>query len=917
MITNDFKCDLIICTETRTTADILDSEISIQGYETIRSDSPSRHSGGVVVYKRAGVKVNVVQNFVNGYDNVLVFDVENSPCRGEWIAVYHSPNSPHAAFIDHFVNIVEENYVNGKLCYICGDFNVNMHDNNPIQTNKLRLTRFAHDYSLKQCVKKSTRVTQVSSTIIDLFFTNDNLAKIEVDEDILVADHKAILMRKKSTKKNYERIRIDDRSAYSPEAFSELLISCLSNTVEENFELQQATRSLYESMEASANMLISNKFVIPSYSKRWFTTELSQLRNKEKIAHQRAQLLNDTESWESYRKIRNSYNKKLRNAKNDEIKNVIVQNKGDMSRLWKELKKIFNNSSVVPDYVKFDDQLLGNYEDIANRFNEFFINSIIDIHGSIQPLQLQLPRNERINSWNKFTLVNKKQVCDIIDNIKKKTGVNNVNKDVLRTAFNVCGDFVLKIYNSSLSEGIFPDVLKFTIVHPIPKVKGTNKADEFRPVNSASPLDKVLQTAVKIQLENHLSVNKILSDVQSGFRGKHSCETSINLILLSWKEAIMNKKKIIAVFLDLRRAFETVDRNILIEILHLYGLSGTVLEWFRSWLTNRRQYTKFRDNCSIEIANDLGIPQGTPLSCILFILYINELPNCLIHCRINLFADDTLIWIESDDVQGAVNMMNEDLERVGKFLQMLKLKLNTSKTKYMALGFNCNEYDLKIQIDSCDIDKVNVMKYLGVMIDKNLLFNENIDYLNKKIGKKVAFLGRVKKKMDQDTRLLFYKTIISPHFDYCSTVLMMANETQIDRLQKQQNRALRIILNEDRRTNIHSMLTTLSLLDVKQRICFNVLVMMYKGCNGLLPDYLCRHFSLVGDTQPYNLRNNNLIRPPSYRTNAAQNQLIYKGSLMYNELLKQYPVCDNLKNFKKIAEEFVKTKYSSHRVPEP
>lgn len=215
---------------------------------------------------------------------------------------------------------------------------------------------------------------------------------------------------------------------------------------------------------------------------------------------------------------------------------------------------------------------------------------------------------------------------------------------------------------------------------------------------------------------------------------------------------------------------------------------------------------------------------------------------------------------------------------------MMKLKLNLSKTKFMAIGFNTAAHNVSVRIDNCEIEEVSVIKYLGVMIDNQLTFGDNVDYLIKKISRKISFLGRCKKKMDTDTRLLFYKTIIVPHFDYCSTLLLLANDSQIERLQKQQNRALRIIFNEQRRAHIHTMLSTLSLLDVKQRITFNVLVLIYKARTNQLPTYLSKHFRTVRDLQPYNLRRNDLLRPPTYRTTSSQNSLLYKGSLLYNDV---------------------------------
>lgn len=896
----------------------MESEININGYKTLRSNSYSRHTGGIIVYVRNPVQVNIICNHVEGNDNVLIFDVVNSPCRGRWCTVYHSPNSSHATFIDKLESLLQQYVMIGQLLYICGDFNINMHANNNRPTYKNKLIELSNSLCLKQLVKRYTRVTQLTRSIIDLLFTNDVSVKVLVSDDYLIADHKTILIKKQKVRRDYDMIKITDRSKINFDSFTTKLKTKVDNLSYDTSDVNTMATVLHESIELCATELTVVKMATRSYSKRWFTQELKDLRRKELNTHTTAQILNDDASWAAYRQTRNIYNKKLNEAKTNSIKNVFINYKEDKTKLWKELKQIFNDKTNVPDFINFDNQLIADHKLIANKFNIFFIESIETIHASVPLIAFELPPPSRnIIELNSFKLVNKNQICDTICDIKKKTGLNNVNKEILKMSMNVCGDAIVDMFNKSISEGIFPDIWKCTVVQPIPKVHRTNKSDEFRPINMTATMDKVLQTIIKNQLEKHLHDNEILSEYQSAFRGQHSCETAINLILVKWKEAIMNKKKIVAVFLDLKRAFETVDREILCKILYYYGVKGITLKWFESWLNNRKQKTIFNNECSETKINNIGIPQGTPLSCILFVVYINVIVSSVRNCKINLFADDTLLWVEDEDQKNAFELLNADLKLLSNCLNMLKLKLNTDKTKYMCIGFDNINPRFCVKINDCDLSEVTVIKYLGVMIDNKLNFNKNIEYLIKKIYKKIAYLGRNRKKMDQDMRLNFVTHLIAPHTDYCSSVLLLANDAQIDRLQKQQNRCLRIILREEPRANVHTMLNKLSMLDICQRIHFNVLVIMFKCFKKELPKYLCEHFINVSDVQPYNLRGNDLLRLPAYRTTGAQNSLKYKGAQMFNLLKSQYPVNNNtsLKDFKNSAVEFVKRNYASHRIP--
>ena len=199
--------------------------------------------------------------------------------------------------------------------------------------------------------------------------------------------------------------------------------------------------------------------------------------------------------------------------------------------------------------------------------------------------------------------------------------------------------------------------------------------------------------------------------------------------------------------------------------------------------------------------NDLGVPQGTPLSCLLFILYINAIVSVTLHCKISLFADDTLLWISADSLHDAISKINADLARITRFLKMLKLKLNVQKTKAMII--NCRqEVNQPILIDGQAFEVVDSMKYLGVTVDNQLTFSENIKYISNKIAKKVALMGRLKRKVDRDTMLTLFKTTCTPHFDYCPSILLLASDSQFQQLQVLMNKALRIIENADRRTHI-------------------------------------------------------------------------------------------------------------------
>ena len=735
---------------------------------------------------------------------------------------------------------------------------------------------------MKQHVKKSTRVTITSKTLIDHFYSNDKAYSVDVSQSDTIADHKSIIVYKTNSGSQYNFKKIIDRKGCVHENIIQLLSVEKLNYIPTN-QLNYDLNYVKDKIETVASNLTSDKYISVSYAKRWYTGDLHELRKEKDRAHMTAQLNNESSDWDYYRLIRNRYNRMINRSRNDDIKQTMIECGDDKKLLWRCIKKHIGDKKELPTCVSVNGQLITDEASAANGLNLHFINSIKAINESIPLIPCDYNfDNTNVPIWDNFEPTTHEELSMIIRNIRTRSGLNNVNKNVMLSSMNVFGSEITELFNQSLSQGIFPDALKMTTVCPIPKVKDTCKAEEMRPINEAEVMDKMLQTVVKKQLQNHVDQNQLLSSNQSAYRENHSCETSLNLVMAKWKEYKESGKKIVAVFLDLSRAFETIDRNILMETLQRKGLSGNVLKWFRSFLQNRRQRTRYREHMSDTEFIEIGVPQGTPLSSLLFILYIDDIVKLLKYCSINLFADDMLIWIACDDVLDAIRKINHDLNVIYIFLCMLKLKVNKTKTKYMIIGTDVSD---NVVIDGQSIEKVDEIKYLGIIVDDKLTFKSNIEYLIKKISKKIYLMQRLKNKTDFDTRLLLYNSLIAPHYDYCSTILFLASVTDIERLQKLQNRAMRIITNANPREHIVELLRQCKLLNVKQRIYFNVLCFMYKARQNELPQYLSSLFKTTAEVQPYDLRGNDLLRPPTYRSTLSQNSIQYKGAIEFNKML--------------------------------
>ena len=873
---------LVFLTETHIVdADCFD-QYSIPGYKVVFCLSHSRHTGGVAIYAKESVEFSVRLNEAVENNWFLGISVERGMQMGLYGVLYHSPSSSDQRFLEILENWWESFVDLSKLNVIAGDFNIDWL--NDINSRHLRqLTSF---FNLKQTVRDFTRISLHSRTLIDHVFSNFDSVHSSTQADCKISDHETIFVNVENDQNREEsRVKVKCWKRYSKQAVSHLVAGSL-DFAPINGTLNDKARLLTDALKECTNNLVSEKYIDLSTSNRWYSLDLRRLKRKRDKKYRKFCRTNSEVHWQQYTSARNVYSRALKNTRCEYIQRKIDQHQNNSKELWKILKNLIkakNNSSKSITFT-------GVQEDaepvIAEKFNRYFVNSVELINQSIETVSEPVEITQPISAsrFNGFTPITFAELRDICFNLRKSAGIDNVNAKVIQDCFYVIGHDLLDLVNESLQTGHVPKVWKESLVIPIPKVNGTDKAEEYRPINMLHILEKVLETAVKGQLIHYLNINNLLIPEQSGYREGHSCETALNLVLAKWKENIEAKDTVFAVFLDLKRAFETISRPLLLQTLKRFGIVDRAYEWFESYLTERKQRTRFNDFVSGSMDNGLGVPQGSVLGPVLFILYINDMKRVLRFCDINLFADDTVLFITARNLEEAVLHLNEDLLSLARWLKFKKLKLNISKTKYMIISSANARADVNISIDGETLERVREIKYLGVIIDDKLTFKSHIDNIIKKVAKKYGIMCRLKNELTVTSKIQLYKSLISPHLDFCSSILFLANNTQILRLQRLQNKVMRLILRCTRYTSSSFMLDALQWLSVKQRIYYLTMVFIYKILNGLVPRYLCDRIERGNDIHRYNTRSATDARTPNFLFSRSQNSLLYKGINFFNSM---------------------------------
>lgn len=904
------KPDLCIVSETHTTTNILSNEININGFKLLRTDSHSSRTGGVAVYIRNKIHVTNIKSYAENFIWLNSFELLASNNRIiKMAAVYMSASENKTEILKYFENWCEHFCEIGEIL-ICGDFNIDVARESPYSQ---RLMKICNDNGLKQIVKNTTRQTNHSATIIDLCITNSNsIATVSMEDQI--SDHYNIEI---SVKNELKSKRIDKKLIkilhnYSQTAVLNQIENWLGEwTYVRNENCDIKTTWLLHNLHCTVSEFIVERVI--SNSDNFFNYELEKMRKQKNYLYKQAQLsTNDSNKWHAYKNYKNDYKKMIKRQKYEYTQRQLNNAAGDQKKTWKLLNSIITDKHVGNDFdiIESNGVTLNNKKNIADEFNKYFVDTISEINRSIPITNHTDNIPHQQENLFEFKSVDILELAKMLCSMSKKSNRDcfEISVSILLDCFDAIGPILTDIINSSLSS-YFPLMLRQSIIVPIQKVSGTILIEEHRPINTLPCIEKIIEKFACEQLKSYIEEANILCAEQSGFRDAHSCESALNYVINEWKEAQGSNETVLAVFLDFQRAFETIDREILLHKLEMCGIGANALIWFNSYLSNRSQIVKINGVTSEPLENNYGVPQGSVLGPILFILYINDMKNVLQYCKIKLFADDTLIYICSKDINDATIKLNDDLNCLFNKISHDKLKLNVNKTKLMIISnkktINKNEIQIKINNELIKLE--HEIKYLGVILDDKLNLSENLNYVIRKMAKKVNVLYRTGDKLNKEQKLQVYKTTIEPHINYCSSVLFLSNETELNRLQKIQNKCMRCILKVNRFCSSNILLSSLGLLNCKEKIMMNTLVSIYKIVHNLWPMYLSNKIKHNSD----NIRKNTLRSRNNLQTNSAlkgytQNSLFYKGINMYNNLPIEIRNEQNVYKFKTKLIEYIK-----------
>ena len=451
-------------------------------------------------------------------------------------------------------------------------------------------------------------------------------------------------------------------------------------------------------------------------------------------------------------------------------------------------------------------------------------------------------------------------------NIGKAAGLDQIPCKLLKIAAEVVTPSLTQIFDKIICTSIFPNDWKLARVTPIFKKGKKDDMDNYRLISVISVVAKIFEKLIFEQLYEYLHNNNLTAS-QSGFRSLHSTLTALIEVTDKWSINIDNKLLNGVIFIDLKKPFDTIDHTVLIRKLQMYGVDQNGIKFFESYLSNRSQRCCVNGELSEAVKSTCGIPQGSNLGPLIFLIYINDLPNCLETATPRMFADNTNITIAAKSIPELQLIINSELKNLHQWLITNRLSLNVAKTEFMIVRSRQrllvhNEH-ISIEMDGKPIKRVNEAKSFGVQIDEHLTWTRHVENISKKITSAIGALKQVCQFIDTNTALKIYEALIQPHFDYFSTVWDGLSITLNDKLQKLQNRAARTITKSPYNASTSELFSKLGWDDLLTCRKKHKAITMFKTVHDLTPSYLHGLFDF--HSTGYNLRNleNTLFVPKS------------------------------------------------------